>query len=161
VLPTISGQTGSGKTWTMSGIPENPGLTPRTIAEIFLLKEGLLNVADVSISCYFVELYLDGLRDLFYAMENPRDTKPPKLDIKLDEKKMVFVKGAVVKAAATAQELSALFDAGNRMRKVGGTKMNAESSRSHSIFSVLIEVRNRCVVVLVLVLTVSDLALSA
>lgn len=43
--------------------------------------------------------------------------------------------------APDAQELSRLFTLGNAQRKVGGTKMNAESSRSHSIFSVLLEVR--------------------
>lgn len=43
---------------------------------------------------------------------------------------------------ANADALMRLFNAGNNQRKVGGTKMNAESSRSHSIFSVLLEVCN-------------------
>ena len=37
--------------------------------------------------------------------------------------------------------LEQLFTQGNLQRKVGGTKMNAESSRSHSVFSILLEVR--------------------
>ncbi|CAM9204936.1 unnamed protein product [Chrysoparadoxa australica] len=137
------GQTGSGKTWTMSGSESCPGITPRAIQELFALKDAMKAGAEVSISCYFVELYLDQLRDLFYAMENPRDNKPPKLDIKVDAKKMVVIKNALVREAATAEELSKLFEKGNAMRKVGGTKMNAESSRSHSIFSVLIEVHDK------------------
>lgn len=48
-------------------------------------------------SCYFVELYLDHLRDLFYAMDHPHGT-PPKLDIKMDANKMVFLKNVVTKA---------------------------------------------------------------
>lgn len=47
-------------------------------------------------SCYFVELYLDNIRDLFFAMDHPRDT-PPKLDVKLDANKMVFLKNVVMK----------------------------------------------------------------
>ena len=47
-------------------------------------------------SCYFIELYLDNLRDLLFAMENPRGN-PPKLEIKLDANKMVVVKNVVVK----------------------------------------------------------------
>lgn len=43
--------------------------------------------------------------------------------------------------ATTAEELLRLFSLGNAQRKVSGTKMNAESSRSHSIFSILLEVR--------------------
>lgn len=41
---------------------------------------------------------------------------------------------------ANADDLMRLFNAGNNQRKVGGTKMNAESSRSHSVFSILLEV---------------------
>ncbi|CAN0480224.1 unnamed protein product, partial [Laminaria digitata] len=50
----------------------------------------------VKVSCYFIELYLDNLRDLLFAMENPRGN-PPKLEIKLDSNKMVVVKNVVVK----------------------------------------------------------------
>ncbi|KAH8066877.1 hypothetical protein JL721_8069 [Aureococcus anophagefferens] len=50
---------------------------------------------------------------------------------------MVFVKNAVVKDAASADELLNLFEAGNAKRHVRATKMNAESSRSHSIFAIL------------------------
>ncbi|CAM9859844.1 unnamed protein product, partial [Choristocarpus tenellus] len=39
-------------------------------------------------------------------------------------------------------DLLRLFTLGNSQRKVGGTKMNAESSRSHSIFGILVEVRH-------------------
>ena len=39
-----------------------------------------------------------------------------------------------------ASQLMHMFTAGNQQRKVGGTKMNAESSRSHSVFSILLEV---------------------
>ncbi|CAB1115306.1 unnamed protein product [Ectocarpus sp. CCAP 1310/34] len=45
--------------------------------------------------------------------------------------------------ARDASELMHLFTSGNHQRKVGGTKMNAESSRSHSVFSVLLEVYNK------------------
>ncbi len=40
----------------------------------------------------------------------------------------------------SASQLMHMFTAGNHQRKVGGTKMNAESSRSHSVFSILLEV---------------------
>lgn len=33
------GQTGSGKTYTMQGTKENPGVTPRTVDELFTLLE--------------------------------------------------------------------------------------------------------------------------
>jgi hypothetical protein len=57
----------------------------------------------------------------------------------VDAKKMVFVKNAVIKDVQSADELMQLFHQGNGERHVGATKMNAESSRSHSIFSILVE----------------------
>merc|ERR1719231_988488 len=55
---------------------------------------------------------------------------------------MVYIKNAEVKEADSAEDLLKLFEDGNTMRHVGSTTMNAESSRSHSIFSVLVEVYN-------------------
>lgn len=52
---------------------------------------------------------------------------------------MVFIKNAVIKEARSANELMDLFRQGNAERHVGATKMNAESSRSHSIFAIMVE----------------------
>ena len=65
-----------------------------------------------------------------------------KLEIKLDAKKMVVVKGATTLEAANAEELLSQFEKSNQMRHVGATLMNADSSRSHSIFTILVEVRS-------------------
>jgi len=57
------GQTGSGKTFTIYGNEETPGLTPRSINELFRLVEQSSNL-EYSISCYMVEIYKGELRDL-------------------------------------------------------------------------------------------------
>ena len=141
------GQTGSGKTFTMTGVRDNPelrGVTPRAIHALFDEAAKMAHQCTVTVRTYFLELYNDGLVDLYHVLDNPGSrAAPPKLDVKLDAKKMVFVKNAVVKDAASADELLNLFEAGNAKRHVGATKMNAESSRSHSIFAILVEVYNR------------------
>lgn len=91
-----------------------------------------------------MELYNDQLVDLYHILEKkkgsvPHGEKPPKLEIKMDAKKKVVIKHAVVKEASNYAELKKLFDDGNKMRHVGGTRMNAESSRSHSIFAIIID----------------------
>lgn len=53
-------------------------------------------IAQVKVSCYFIELYLDNLRDLLWAMEHTRGT-PPKLEVHMDPNKMVVVKNVVTK----------------------------------------------------------------
>ena len=53
---------------------------------------------------------------------------------------MVVIQGAIILECPTAERTMEIFDAGNKVRHVGATKMNAESSRSHLIFAVLIKV---------------------
>jgi len=130
----------------MTGDPTNPplwGVTPRAIHELFDVAQTMSVKAEVTVSAYFVELYNDALVDLFYLLDHGSRGTPPKLDIKVDAKKMVHLRNSVIKEAHTAEELLDLFERGNRERHVGATKMNAESSRSHSIFSILISSRDR------------------
>lgn len=58
------GQTGSGKTHTIQGSASHPGITPRSIDELFTLVEAMSTNFDITLSCYMVELYKDELRDL-------------------------------------------------------------------------------------------------
>lgn len=84
----------------MTGSPDLPGLTPRAIDELFVLISKMRN-CEVAVTTYFVELYNDNLQDLFFMLDNPKAKKEdfPDLDVKVDAKKMVFVKGAVIKPA--------------------------------------------------------------
>lgn len=86
------GQTGSGKTYTMHGTPENPGITPRSIEELFSHASQLESTCDVTISCNMVELYLDTLIDLL----PPKGKKGQHLDIKEDIKGMVYIQNITV-----------------------------------------------------------------
>jgi hypothetical protein len=127
----------------MTGTPSNPGLTPKAINEMWRLFAERPQW-NYKVSTYFVELYNDNVIDLFWLLDNKRNlgkqgVEPPKLDIKMDAKKLVYIRNVVMKEAATAADLMNLFTTGNLERHVGATKMNAESSRSHSIFSIVVE----------------------
>merc|ERR1719320_2437139 len=87
-----------------------------------------------------MELYNEKLIDLF-AKSNQYDED--KLDIKKDKKGMVFVQGAVIKEAASAKELNGLFEEGSKNRHTASTKMNADSSRSHLVLSIIMESTNK------------------
>ncbi len=126
----------------MTGSPSMPGLTPKAIAEMYRLVDERKHM-NIRITTYFVELYNDTIVDLYWALD-AKESKftggdPPKLDIKMDAKKMVFIRGAVIKDADGPDHLMELFNQGNVMRHTGATKMNAESSRSHSIFAIMVE----------------------
>lgn len=73
------GQTGSGKTFTIQGSEENAGLAPRSIEELFRIKNGMSGY-DVEVSSYMVEIYKGEMRDLL----SPKAVKEkPKLEVKL------------------------------------------------------------------------------
>jgi hypothetical protein len=48
--------------------------------------------------------------------------EPPKLDIKMDAKKMVYIRNAVIKEASSPAELMELFNLGNVERHTGKNK---------------------------------------
>eukprot|EP01051_Picozoa_sp_SAG22_P013453 SAG22_NODE_1508_length_4264_cov_2.094838_2_plen_244_part_00 len=139
------GQTGSGKTHTMYGDDNAPGIAPRTIDQLWDLAAsgggggGGTGGGGAELTVYMAELYLDELCDLLRDPKAaPAGEKPPKLQVKKDVHGMVRLQGVtevVVKSAAAAKELLA---AGLGRRHVSGTAMNAQSSRSHLVFSVVV-----------------------
>lgn len=132
------GQTGSGKTFTIYGSDNNPGLTPRAIAELFKIIKRDSNKFLFSLKVYMVELYQDTLIDLLL----PKHAKHQKLDIKKDSKGMVSVENVTVVSISTYEELNSIIQKGSEQRHTTGTLMNEQSSRSHLILSVVIESTN-------------------
>jgi hypothetical protein len=59
--------------------------------------------------------------------------------VREDLKKGVYVEGLTEEGATNSEETIELLRKGTRNRHVGSTNMNAESSRSHSLFSMTIE----------------------
>ncbi|CDJ29887.1 kinesin heavy chain-like protein, putative [Eimeria mitis] len=67
---------------------------------------------------------------------------PPSLDIKKDSAGIVMIQGITMKKVATSEALEKIFEYGLTARHVSGTAMNAESSRSHLIFAVLVKIED-------------------
>lgn len=135
------GQTGAGKTWTLYGIPEQPGVSPRTCTEVFDVVERFRDKFDSELSCAMVELYNSNVRDLLSA-----EKTPPKLDIKQeknpDGSMGVKLECTIVPASNTA-DLETAVGRGFGNRKVASTSMNADSSRSHLLFMIFVKVTDK------------------
>ena len=150
------GQTGSGKTFTMispSGeIPllddvremdDDVGLAPRAIVEIFKVLSDKEQSFDVSVSANMLELYNDSIRDLVPCSKGSAG-KP--LRIKLAEHSgsgLVEIDGAETVKVKDANSLLDLFRRGTQSRTTASTKMNADSSRSHLIMTVVTKLVNK------------------
>lgn len=130
------GQTGCGKSFSMQGITDPPtqrGIIPRAFEHIFETIE----VADNSkflVHASYLEIYNEEIRDLL-----GKDHKA-KLELKEHPDKGVYAKDLSLHPVNNSTELEHVMDLGSKNRSVGATLMNADSSRSHSIFSILIEI---------------------
>lgn len=114
---------------------------------MFDIKERLErdNHFTVSFSCYMVELYLDKLLDLLGpdGSKQPPGHSTDQLKIREDPQTgMIFIQNVNHRRLTRYQDAVDIFNLGLKSRKVGSTGMNDHSSRSHLVFSVVIEARN-------------------
>eukprot|EP01052_Picozoa_sp_SAG31_P000296 SAG31_NODE_9_length_42330_cov_441.979162_11_plen_1177_part_00 len=140
------GQTGSGKTWTMYGGNEaaTKGVAPRTVDELWdlIARDRAERGLEFTVKVYLAELYMDGLRDLLDKRHYSGDDKPPPLLVKKDSKGMVQIQNITELEVVDASQTMKIMYSGMQRRHVSGTAMNAESSRSHLVFSIIVQTRN-------------------
>ena len=132
------GQTASGKTYTMEGIPSDNnlrGIIPRMMHLIFEIINSGSSDIEFSVKCQYYQIYNEKIQDLI-------DTNKTDLTIREDKNKGIWVGECTEKYVESEQEMIDFFNTGSNNRIVSSTKMNAISSRSHSLFSVTIYQRN-------------------
>ena len=138
------GQTGSGKTYTMNGAMNSKdktskGLMPRTFDLVFeKIKDQKL--MEVEVRMFVLELYVDKLIDLF---DSGQDGNGERIVIRKNKFGTVMPTGVNVRIASNAQDLYNFLDEATQRRKVSSTKMNAESSRSHLIVSIVLKLKDK------------------
>ncbi|XP_042515728.1 kinesin-like protein KIN-12B isoform X2 [Macadamia integrifolia] len=144
------GQTGSGKTYTIWGpanalLEENlssnqQGLTPRVFDRLFArINEEQMKHSDKELKyqcqCSFLEIYNEQITDLL-------DPSQGNLQIREDVKTGVYVENLTEEFVCTMEDVKQLLIKGLSNRRIGATSINAESSRSHSVFTCV--VKSRC-----------------
>ncbi|XP_075637404.1 kinesin-like protein KIN-7O isoform X3 [Castanea sativa] len=153
------GQTNSGKTYTMRGSEAEPGVIPLSVRDLFRTiqqdvdREFLLRMS-------YMEIYNEEINDLL-APEHR------KLQIHESIERGIYVAGLREEIVASPEQVLHFMEFGESHRHIGETNMNLYSSRSHTIFRMIIESRdknededinNSCDAVRVSVLNLVDLA---
>ncbi|XP_073457878.1 centromere-associated protein E isoform X2 [Aquarana catesbeiana] len=129
------GQTSSGKTYTMMGSPDCLGIIPQAVKEIFRIikeipsREFLLRVS-------YMEIYNETVTDLLC---DSRKKKP--LEIREDLNRNVYVADLNEELVTCPEHVLEWIKKGEKTRHYGETKMNEHSSRSHTIFRMIVESR--------------------
>lgn len=142
-----------GKTFTITGGPEryaDRGVIPRAISMLF---QSLQNINNVTFSCYvsYFELYNESGYDLLAHVDNQNGYNDnveisklddlPKVTMLEDEDGNYHFRNLSVNQVSTEEEALNLLFIGDTNRAIGETQMNQSSSRSHCIFTIMVEMR--------------------
>ncbi|XP_030200947.1 centromere-associated protein E isoform X5 [Gadus morhua] len=131
------GQTSSGKTFTMMGSKLVPGVIPLSMEEVFQTiqnypqKEFLLRVS-------YMEIYNETVTDL---LVDSWKRKP--LEVREALNKNIYVADLTEELVTCPAQALAWVCKGEKNRHYGKTKMNERSSRSHTIFRMILESREK------------------
>lgn len=130
------GQTGTGKTHTMEGninCEENAGIVPRSVNQILQQLES--SNTEFTIRVSFLELYNEELRDLLSSSNDKQ------LKLCEDIKKGVVCQNLEEITVLNAKDIFDILQRGIEQRQTAETMMNKNSSRSHSIFTMKIMIK--------------------
>ena len=130
------GQTATGKTFTMQGTADEPGIVPLAVHDCFSYirqRNGMSKDREFLLRMSYMEIYNEQINDLL----SPSSLQT--IRIYESRGKGVVVKGMKEEVVISAEQVFALVAAGEAHRHIGSTEMNANSSRSHTIFRLVIE----------------------
>lgn len=142
------GQTGTGKTYTMEGErslegsmswEEDPlaGIIPRSLNQLFEKLE-MHSIQEYSVRVSFLELYNEELFDL---LSTGVDNSRLRIFEDSTRKGSVVIQGLEELAVSNKNEVYSILERGTARRQTAATLLNACSSRSHSVFSVTVHMK--------------------
>eukprot|EP00897_Mesotaenium_endlicherianum_P000298 jgi/Mesen1/10269/ME000778S09610 len=173
VLPLVDGlfqgynaTTGSGKTYTMGTAytvgGSTEGVTPRVMQTIFEKVASLKERADFQLRVSFIEIHKEEIRDLLDVANHPfpltnlcanqnqygnlgNKQHPGRAPISIRETGNggITLSGVTENDVVSLSEMAACLENGSLCRATGSTNMNAQSSRSHAIFTITVEQRRK------------------
>mmetsp|Transcript_17844 Transcript_17844/g.28912 ORF Transcript_17844/g.28912 Transcript_17844/m.28912 type:complete len:702 (+) Transcript_17844:196-2301(+) len=138
------GATGAGKTHTMVGNPNEPGIIPRAMRDIFtgISKIGADHAnenqsphtqMEWNVRLSYLEVYNETIYDLLTNRQRPLQPCEDPTDFR------VKVLGLTEVEVTDVDEVLKLLDEGNIRRRMESTAANQVSSRSHAVLQVNVE----------------------
>ncbi|TVU04542.1 hypothetical protein EJB05_47656 [Eragrostis curvula] len=124
-------------------LPADAGVIPRAVKQIFDTLER--QNTEYSVKVTFLELYNEEITDLLAPEEISKaaleDRQKKTLPLMEDGKGGVLVRGLEEEIVTNASEIFSLLERGSAKRRTAETLLNKQSSRSHSLFSITIHIK--------------------
>ncbi|XP_042367975.1 kinesin-like protein KIF14 [Plectropomus leopardus] len=131
------GQTGSGKSYTMMGFGEEEGVIPRFCQELF---SRLASMENKEIKCHvemsYFEVYNEKIHDLLVTRDEPNQRRMP-LRVREHPVHGPYVADLSSNIVSSYNDIEGWLELGNKQRATAATGMNDKSSRSHSVFTLV------------------------
>lgn len=133
------GQTASGKTYTLSGSEDEPGIIPRAMRDVFAFIRQT-PTREYLLRCSYLEIYNESIHDLLapptMAAANP-------VQIQGGSGGDVILTPLREEVVTSLKSVKEVLKRGEGNRRTACTDWNDRSSRSHSVFRLVIESRER------------------
>lgn len=155
------GATGTGKTTSIMGFhrsPEGKGLLPRMVEVLFQhFNEETEKGSKVKVNVSYLEIYNEKVRDLLVPplieekpsavqktlssgqQQHQQQQPQQQMTVRYHPKLGVFVEGLSSPTVESCEACMELVDFGQNMRSMSSTSLNAQSSRSHAVFTFTFE----------------------
>ena len=131
------GQTGAGKTHTMEGSQESSetrGIIPNAFQHLFDHVALKTSAEKYLVRCSYYEIYNEEIRDLLSTNGGDKG-----LLLRESQDIGVYIEDLTSMVVNSVSEIDAVLQKGKNNRSVGVTLMNQGSSRSHAVFTVVVE----------------------
>jgi kinesin family member 5 len=115
--------------------PDMKGIVPRMINAIFDIVGEAPEELEFMVKVSYIEIYMERIRDLL-------DNSKTNLRVRESKQKGVWVDGCTEVYVAEPSDVLEVLKLGSSSRATASTKMNAESSRSHSVFVLTVMQKN-------------------
>lgn len=137
------GQTGTGKTYTMEGFTneEERGIIPRAVEDVFAFIHDRRSESDDTkflVRASYMQIYNEVISDLLEP-PNPALGNRSSLAVRHTPQRGVYVDGLSEWVVRTPEDVYGLIAKGTALRATSATKLSELSSRSHAIFTIVVE----------------------
>ncbi|CAE6428309.1 unnamed protein product [Rhizoctonia solani] len=129
------GQTASGKTFTLSGSEDQPGIIPRAMRDVFGYIKKHSN-REFLLRASYLEIYNEQIYDLLAPPTSSTNTVTLQ-----GVGNNVYLAGVREEPITSFKSVKEVLERGNAGRRTASTDWNERSSRSHSVFRLVIESR--------------------
>ena len=142
------GMTNAGKTFTVIGTPEKPGILPQALKNLLEYDEqknnNNENINNNSFYCNFVEIYNEDVFDLL--ADDPSEKNKyfkKKLNVKENLNSVFFLQDVTYEKLDSLESFNNILNKGISKKVHSSTNLNQNSSRSHTIFKIILINNNK------------------